>query len=360
MTSRRLPRDTSLSCPVCGFTTGLKTAGQAARSLRLHSCDHQRALQARAARVEARRSQVGPVIDCTHPVARHQHGTRAAYTLDHCRCRPCKDAQCAAEKIRVKQIAYGRWRPFVDAAPVLQHVRALMAAGMGWKRVAAAAGVSPSTVSKLLYGKAQAGPSLKMRAHTASRLLAVELDVAAGTFVPAAGTQRRLRALACLGWSDTLLAYRLGMTLANYGTLCNLQTHVTTRRAAQVRALYDDLWDRQPPNATRAERATVTRTLKRAAAAGWVSPLAWDDDTIDDPNARPAGVEGGMADRRTRLVEDVTELVAQGATVSAACARLGKHRSNLEKTLRRAGRADLWAALTGHAPTSARGTEATA
>jgi hypothetical protein len=34
------------------------------------------------------------------------------------------------------------------------------------------------------------------------------------------------------------------------------------------------------------ERISVSRTINRAKAAGWASPLAWDDDTIDDPTAR--------------------------------------------------------------------------
>ena len=37
MASRRLTRDTTLTCP-CGYTTRLTTPGLAARSLRMHSC----------------------------------------------------------------------------------------------------------------------------------------------------------------------------------------------------------------------------------------------------------------------------------------------------------------------------------
>jgi hypothetical protein len=31
----------------------------------------------------------------------------------------------------------------------------------------------------------------------------------------------------------------------------------------------------------------VARTRARAAAKGWHGPLAWDDDSIDDPESRP-------------------------------------------------------------------------
>jgi hypothetical protein len=39
------------------------------------------------------------------------------------------------------------------------------------------------------------------------------------------------------------------------------------------------------------ERAAVQRTLKHAAAAGWLPPLSWTARTIDDPAAEPRSLD---------------------------------------------------------------------
>lgn len=349
--TRRVPRDTVLCCDACGFTTDRTTARLAAYSIRKHSCDWQRELVARAERVRSRRASSGPKRDCEHPRAQHEHGTRPAYVFDKCRCRPCRDSAVAYEANRKRQVAYGRWTPYIDAGPARAHVLELMAAGMGWKRVARVAGVTPTIVSRLLYGKAENGsrPQPRIRAERAERILAVRFSPAPSTKVDATGTHRRLQALGALGWSGGRLAARLGLSRANYGTMLH-SARVTARRAEDVARLYDELWQTPPPEDTVRERQALSRTRRHASAAGWVPPLAWDDDTIDDPAARPAGVHDAQASRRARLIEDVEELLADGATVEAACERLGAKRSNLQRTLQRAGRHDLWRRLTGSDP----------
>jgi len=64
---------------------------------------------------------------------------------------------------------------------------------------------------------------------------------------------------------------------------------VSGRLARAVRDLYEELWDVAPPSETPHQRASVTRTLTWAQRERWVVPAAWDDETIDDPSARPAG-----------------------------------------------------------------------
>lgn len=344
-------RDTVLTCPDCGFATKPTTQALAEHGLRLHSCDLTRERAARAARVEERTQRTGPVRDCQHPRARHQHGTRPAYVFDKCRCRPCTDAAAAYERNRVKQTVYGRWQPYVDADPAREHVLQLMAAGMGWKRIAKTAGVTLSIVSRLIYGKAETGsrPQPRIRASNAEKILAVRWEPTSRTHVDATGTHRRLQALATLGWSDSKLATRLGMAGCNYARMMRTD-RVYARTAAAVRALYDQLWDVPPPEDDHRDRIAASRARNRATRLRWAPPLAWDDDTIDDPSARAHGVERAQQRRRDALIEDVTELVQQGATVASACARLGVQRSNLERTLHRAGRHDLWRRLTGSDP----------
>lgn len=61
-----------------------------------------------------------------------------------------------------------------------------------------------------------------------------------------------------------------------------------------VRALFDSLWDMPAPSRNPAEHYTARRARNHAARNGWVGPLSWDDDTIDDPNAAP-NIEGELS-----------------------------------------------------------------
>jgi len=79
-----------------------------------------------------------------------EHGTRARYVCgpaEHgqagagCRCTLCTDANRAAGAHRERMIRYGRWRPYVDAGAAREHLRAVTAAGIGWKRAAQLAGI---------------------------------------------------------------------------------------------------------------------------------------------------------------------------------------------------------------------------
>lgn len=353
--TRREPRNTRHTCPDCGFATPLTTAGLAAHALRQHSCEKTRRVAARAVRVEQRKASSGRKVDCAHPRARHEHGTHAAFALDGCRCRPCRDATAAYNRRRTRGLLYGTWSPLVDATPVREHLAALSAAGIGWKRAAVLADVAASTVSKLLYGRP---PTRRVKPETARRLLAVRpsLDVMLdGARVDATGTHRRLQALACLGWSDARLGARLGLDSGNYGTMLR-QREVSAARARDVARLYDELWRSGPPETDHRTRQSASRARNRARANGWAPPMAWDDDAIDDPAATPGehthapdavttprGRNGGVDS--AALVEDVEVLVASGATVEAAVARLGVKRGSLYTALHRAGRRDLWLRL---------------
>ncbi|MGA4964460.1 hypothetical protein [Streptomyces pseudogriseolus] len=219
-----------------------------------------------------------------------EHGTRAKYVVDKCRCEPCKAANRAAENHRYRQQAYGRWQPYVDAEPARAHVRMLMDYGLGWKRIAEMAGVGRGTVEKLLYGARHRGvePSKGIRPETARKLLAVKPQgerLGSAVTTDATGTARRLQALVAMGWPQKHLAHQLDMNASNFGkTLRSERVLMSTERA--VRDLYEQLW-RADPLEHGATQAGVTRARRYAAAHGWAPVGAWDDDTIDDPAAFP-------------------------------------------------------------------------
>ncbi|MFE9372292.1 hypothetical protein ACFYM2_21330 [Streptomyces sp. NPDC006711] len=223
-------------------------------------------------------------------MATRAHGTRAKYVVERCRCEPCKTANRQAENDRYRQQAYGRWQPYIDARPVRAHVQMLMDYGMGWKRIAAMAGVGRGTVEKLLYGAAHRGmePSKRVRPETAAKLLAIrpEGDRLGGAVpVDSTGTHRRLQALVAAGWPQAQLAARLGMERANFGaSMRSAKVLAATERA--VRRLYDELWRADPRDHGVGNQA-YSRARNHAVGRSWAPVGAWDDDTIDDPAAKP-------------------------------------------------------------------------
>ena len=243
------------------------------------------------------RSDRGPRVrrDCRCKLVRHVHGTATAYKVDRCRCAPCTEASADLERRRRLDIFIGAAPKRVDAAPVREHVKALGQQGVGYKRVAALAGLAPSTVLKITTrdpGRADGLPQQRVTPDTAVRILAVRatLDtVTDGASIDATGTRRRLQGLHARGWSRRALAIRLGME-HNALRLAFVNGTVSGRLARAVRDVYEDLWDQAPPASTGHERASITRTLRWAAAHRWPVPAAWDDDQIDDPAARHRGL----------------------------------------------------------------------
>jgi hypothetical protein len=61
---------------------------------------------------------------------------------------------------------------------------------------------------------------------------------------------------------------------------------IQARLVRQIGAVYDAWWDRDPL-ACGVSANVVARVRAAAAREGWSGPLAWDDDTIDDPAAVP-------------------------------------------------------------------------
>ncbi|RRD03201.1 hypothetical protein EII34_14940 [Arachnia propionica] len=279
--------------------------------------------------------------DCRCPQAVHVHGTSTTYVVHRCRCDLCRAATTERAAKRRRAQAYGRYDRFVDGDQVRAHLRSLMAAGMGWKRIAAAAGVAPSTVYPILYGRnlddpthpQHRPPRTQVTREVAEKLLAVAPELAEGALVDATGTRRRIQALAAIGWTLAELGDRLGIRRSNMRLHKPDLRHVTegTRRA--VVALYDELWD-QPPAGPSGDRMRAW-----AASLGWVPPMAWDDDRIDDPRARAAGGLSSMGRRRADLDEAV-RLLAQGESRSNVASRLGISLRTLQRHLSRSARHD--------------------
>ncbi len=139
-----------------------------------------------------------------------------------------------------------------------------------------------------------------------------ELDLIAGKvrIVPAIGTQRRLQALAVLGWSNASVARRMGMHPEHMPRLIANAVTINAKTAERATAVYRELSMRIPVGTTRQEKQSITCARTRANRNGWLPPLAWDDETIDDPGARPR--HKVKAPRKTDLDPVVVERFLDG------------------------------------------------
>lgn len=149
------------------------------------------------------------------------------------------------------------------------------------------------------------------------------------------GTVRRVQALLAIGWTCADLGRRCGRG-DEWARMVARSNAVTTETAALVKAAYDDLSMRIP----RGQRHEQTR--RWYANKGYAPPLAWDDDTIDNPTALPVGVGfTHVADRAGAL----RDLDRHHAGITTACRDLGVTRSALEKWCQRNDMGDLYRRL---------------
>jgi hypothetical protein len=253
------------------------------------------------------------------------HGKYSEYVRG-CRCEPCSRAAYRYEKSRRVRLMRG---PLLrDPARLREHVANLRASGMTLEEIAHEAGYpSQNWLHPAVY------TSTQVRARTEERILAVKPRVGNG-LVDATGSRRRLQALAVMGWSlrevEKLCDYRAPF-------LCTVRKgdveQLRAISAASITSAYDSL-------AMRVGGSTQSKAL--AKRRGWVSPLAWDDEEIDDPAAKPhtpKDVTIGHGRPLEYLLEDYQHTWDHhGGDVVMAAERIGMKPEALYQRLLRARR----------------------
>lgn len=243
----------------------------------------------------------------------HKHGeTPTCYRAHKCACDQCREAN--AERGRTRQALLEQGLPTstkVSVRPVQEHITDLLAAGIPRTTIAAMAHVDIAN----LFDIESASPAHKIYPATMNKILAVDADldfVPGHLFVTARGVQRRIRALAARGWTLDEIARRLEWTDARRENIHNVErVHAWVHQT--LSALYEEIWNTEPPAATLAECAIRDRTIRRAQRMGWAPPMAWDD--IDNDEA-PEAVEADPD-----LVDEVAvELALQGHRVNLSAA----------------------------------------
>lgn len=156
--------------------------------------------------------------------------------------------------------------------------------------------------------------------------------------VDSCGVHRRLRALQAIGWSATAIAAELEVGRSAVNKLKHAQRS-TPETVATISALYDRLSMIPGPH---------RQAARYAAAHGWAPPLAWDDDSIDDPAARPrrgnadalvfdevavarAACGDRVALRPVERAEVIRQLAAGGMSYAAIAEQLGITKRAVER-----------------------------
>ncbi|QYC54969.1 helix-turn-helix DNA-binding domain protein [Arthrobacter phage Popper] len=221
-----------------------------------------------------------------------------------------------------------------------KHVKELIERyGASIRAIADAAGTASLVISELA-----AGTCTGMMVSTEEAILKVRFQHIMDRSnpdakVPSTGLRRRLQALLTMGWRHQDLEPLLGF---DSGVVLYQQGDVTFRKHEATKRVYDQLWNKRGPADLRTQRAV--------AKAGYAPPLAWDDDSIDDPTAAPdlgariyaqGRAPEGALHQADATVEDMEFLIREGLSWETLAERLGRTPGSLERALHRKGRSDL-------------------
>lgn len=227
-------------------------------------------------------------------------------------------------------VSRGNDRSLVPTEKVRKHIAHLEAEGLSRRGIAETAGVSASVVTNVMQGGREG-----LQRKTAGAILAVTREAVLERsrprgFVPNVGARRRIRALLAIGWTHDLISEHANLPAKKTALVLNQAGDWIARSThdAIVRA-YDALSMTPGPS---------TLNRKRAERVGYAPPLAWDEESIDDPAAAPDGVGDatGAAD-----LDEWLHLVRAGEDGDRAAHRLGVTIAAIARSARRHGRLDI-------------------
>jgi hypothetical protein len=232
----------------------------------------------------------------------YPHGTRARYSLNGCRCADCD----AARRVYDRELKDRIEPAYIAAGPARTHVRELMDAGVGLKRIAKVSGVSHGALWKLIYGKRTKNgdqiPSKRIRKTTADKLLAVTpADAADGASIDATATWVLIDEMVASGVRKVRIAEHLGQTAPGLQLARNTVTARNARavadlhrrwRSGEIELAHHDRWGNTrvavPPPAERGQ-ADISDLLVELA------------EIIEERNEQPWRAEAACRARPTYL-----------------------------------------------------------
>lgn len=219
----------------------------------------------------------------------------------------------------------GDWSGYMPADIVNEHIAKLTAAGMSLQRIGNICGLS-AVGMRLLRTRTRVWRT------NGEKILAITpegfYDSETSGFVPAVGSVRRIQALIAIGHTQVSLAERIGLTDTwLYQLLNGRLTQVCMTTARGIDTLFRELQLEIP-----APSPAATAARNRAKHKGWLPPLAWDEDTIDDPDAKPYTPSKRKA---TDFLDEYEEMRELGWSRTKIANHLGIKPESLKDRVRR-------------------------
>lgn len=188
---------------------------------------------------------------------RWEHGTRARYVGEKCRCGECRRANREYVAKRTREAIYGRKNPMVPTEPVREYLAELRRDGVGRRVISAASGVPESSVGRIMSGEKKF-----VRETTAVQLLGVTIaERAGGALVPAERMWKLIGLLLEEGYDEARLATELGLQTPRIQFQKGMVLAATARA---VEALYAELKHGVPRREKR--KARISPRARRRAA----------------------------------------------------------------------------------------------
>lgn len=219
-----------------------------------------------------------------------KHGTATAYINHKCRCFQCRVWNSHKQSQYRRNQLYGIKSYFVDAKPVRAHLRKLIKNGAAVKTLARQIDVGQTTLNELLNGRPESRRNDRPRYKSkvarivADKIFAIPLTQAKdfNPYVDGHKVQRRVQALAAIGYSHTWIGQQIGMNAQNFHVMMT-NAFVTRRTFEAIDKLYEQYSHIRRVATNRWEQGSISRTLSTAARNGWLPPAAYDD--IDEAPA---------------------------------------------------------------------------
>jgi hypothetical protein len=263
---------------------------------------------------------------------------RQAYMPGHphnCNCFDCCELSSAWARNRHREIAYGTWKPFVDATPLHEHIAGLRAGGMADVHIADQLGVTKRRITVLMATE-------YVRPETITRVLAIRPNVnllADRADYPARGAARRTLALRAHGWTARELSRRWSLSTR---AIARIPQHdlIFAGNHRTIAQFFDDFHDEDPTRhgvpALSAKRARATARRER-----WAPASAWTDiDHDDKPKPRPWRIvfaKPNPGERSCEVIEETAHLAGFGCTREEIATRMGIEWNSIVITHDRAG-----------------------
>lgn len=200
-------------------------------------------------------------------------------------------------------------RRLMPARAVTAHIHKLQAQGVTMRQIAKAAGVPAGYVAHLSIDRYDRTNAVRGRAVL--QVTARRAQHVPGAMMPTVGARRRIQALMALGWNHAAMHDASGVwtsvILSQPGTKITWESHTA------IAAMFDRLSMTPGPS---------WRTALRAKQRGYAPPLAWDEETIDDPHAKP-DTGATITDTWAVRWENFEDLIDKGLTPELAAERAG-------------------------------------